>query len=420
MRTAISAALAFFAFTAAAPTSPQLGGNVLVVDDDGPAPFVSIQAAVNAAQEGDVVLVRPGNYTGFVALNKSLIVVGDLGAAIVVQGTVRVVDLAASKFVVLANLLVTGTNFVPIEQSAGLDLANNAGSVRVEACTLTGGNGVGRGVHARACDDVALVGCELRGGTSSGTQSVCDGLDVAEASIVTVYGCVIQGGAGTAISCTQQVGHDGADGGDVRNAFLFGANSTFEGGRGGDAERGFIFGCPMSGNGGDGIHAVNAAVHLFDSATVAGSGGQGIQGCGSCAYSGYVGAARSGGSFSDLVGSSRLLYLSTPATSGSTTTAALHGTPGDYVSLLVSETPAPSEFIPGWHGMLLVPRPRAGLGTRVLPAGTIPASGDINMPLALPTIAPGAPARTLFVQALFRDTQGNVFLSGARSLTVLP
>lgn len=208
----------------------------------------------------------------------------------------------------------------------------------------------------------------------------------------------------------------------MRDAFLFGANSRFEGGRGGDNEAGDSFSCPSAGDGGDGIEAANASVYLFDSATVAGTEGLSIYGssCGGCGNNGYSGSDRSGGTFSDLLGTARLLALTTPALSGTTTTAELHGTPGDRVSLLVSESPSGAEFVPGWHGILLVPRPRAGLGTRVLPAGTIPASGDIHMPLALPPIDPGSPARTLFVQALFRDAQGNVFLSGARSLTVLP
>ena len=33
------------------------------VDDDGPADFDNIQAAVNAASDGDEILVSPGTYT---------------------------------------------------------------------------------------------------------------------------------------------------------------------------------------------------------------------------------------------------------------------------------------------------------------------------------------------------------------------
>ena len=48
---------------------------VLVV---GPGePFVTIQPAIDAAQDGDVVLVRPGTYAGFVVDGKSLVVHAD-------------------------------------------------------------------------------------------------------------------------------------------------------------------------------------------------------------------------------------------------------------------------------------------------------------------------------------------------------
>jgi hypothetical protein len=39
-------------------------GRVITVDDDGPADFDNIQAAINDASNGDIVEVRPGTYTG--------------------------------------------------------------------------------------------------------------------------------------------------------------------------------------------------------------------------------------------------------------------------------------------------------------------------------------------------------------------
>lgn len=403
----------------AAPALLPPAGNVLLVDDDGSAPFATIQAAVDAAQDGDVVLVRPGNYAGFRIADKALVVVGDLGAEVRVQGGIRVVDLAAAKTVVLANLSSTGAASLEPELSSGLDLANDAGHVRVEACVLAGGYFYAHGARVRGCADVTLVGCDLRAGPSVGFYPTdADGIAALESSRVTIYGSAVRGGDGPPSSCTQLLGNSGGDGGDVRSAFLFAGNSSFRGGRGGGKEGGSIWACPTAGDGGDGIAAWSASVLVFDTATVEGLGGLELpSNCGSCAYLGYAGLARSGGSFTDLVGDARLLSSQTPAYAGTTTTLTLGGSPGDQIALLISGTAATAEFVPNWHGMLLVPRPRPDGTTRVLLAGAIPASGTLGVPLALP---PLASARTIFVQALFRDLQGRFYLSGARSLTVLP
>jgi len=52
----------------------QSSGNVITVDDSGCADYISIQAAVNAANVGDIILVYPGTYTENVDVNKELII----------------------------------------------------------------------------------------------------------------------------------------------------------------------------------------------------------------------------------------------------------------------------------------------------------------------------------------------------------
>src|SRR5437016_2892190 len=72
-------------------------GNVLIVDSSGSGQYTDIQSAVDAAQEGDVVLVRTGTYFTFLVSNKELAVVGDAGANVQIVGAIRVHDLAATK-----------------------------------------------------------------------------------------------------------------------------------------------------------------------------------------------------------------------------------------------------------------------------------------------------------------------------------
>ena len=45
--------------------APTLGqARIITVDDDGPADFSNIQAAIDDANDGDTVEIQPGTYTG--------------------------------------------------------------------------------------------------------------------------------------------------------------------------------------------------------------------------------------------------------------------------------------------------------------------------------------------------------------------
>ena len=54
-------AISFLAGLVAAATT---AARTIYVDDDGPADFNTIQAAINDANDGDVIIVKPGRYTG--------------------------------------------------------------------------------------------------------------------------------------------------------------------------------------------------------------------------------------------------------------------------------------------------------------------------------------------------------------------
>ena len=48
----------------AAATAPATAQRIVYVDDDGPADFATIQAAIDAASDGDTILIASGAYTG--------------------------------------------------------------------------------------------------------------------------------------------------------------------------------------------------------------------------------------------------------------------------------------------------------------------------------------------------------------------
>src|SRR6185295_9138873 len=88
-------ALAFASALGAFFLSTPASAGVLVVNAAGGAPYTTIQAAVDAAIDGDTVHVKAGNYTSFTISNKSISVAADAGAHPYISGGVRVQSLLA-------------------------------------------------------------------------------------------------------------------------------------------------------------------------------------------------------------------------------------------------------------------------------------------------------------------------------------
>jgi hypothetical protein len=94
-----SAALAL-----AAPALAQ--GQLWVVDDGGGAgvDFTDVQPAVDAAAEGDTILIRPGNYTWVTIDAKSLVLIGEIATGTAYVDSLTVRNLAADQAVALRGL----------------------------------------------------------------------------------------------------------------------------------------------------------------------------------------------------------------------------------------------------------------------------------------------------------------------------
>jgi len=161
------------------------------VDDNAPANFTTIQSAVDAAADGDAILVQPGTYSGFQIAGKSVAVIGDPTLMPTVTSAIAVMQTASGQVVVLARLhqiapATTGT-------ASGLELSACAGPVRIEDCLFRGQNGTqngpaGSGVFIVQCPDVVFSAASAFGGTGSAsggrrtptrgaavTQSRCSG-----------------------------------------------------------------------------------------------------------------------------------------------------------------------------------------------------------------------------------------------------
>jgi len=80
-------------------------GEIITVDDDGSADFKNIQDAINASQDGDTVIVKPGNYNKNIFFNGRAITVSseDPSNPSIVQSTVITTTLVLQRYLEFSN-----------------------------------------------------------------------------------------------------------------------------------------------------------------------------------------------------------------------------------------------------------------------------------------------------------------------------
>ena len=120
-----------FILLAASPLALAQTPALLIVDDT-PSPgaqFDSIDAAIDVASAGDVILVREGTYAGF-TLDVPATVVADTGVPVLLEGTTEVRGIPAGS---VASLI----GFTFQDPQGLLQIESNAGLVRLEHLDLT-------------------------------------------------------------------------------------------------------------------------------------------------------------------------------------------------------------------------------------------------------------------------------------------
>jgi hypothetical protein len=241
-------------------------------------------------------------------------------------------------------------------------------------------------------------------------------------SRVALYDSIVTGGGG---SGGQVVGPGlsypplaGAAGCSVLgSSTLFISGSTIQGGSGGAGTSGYCFAGGIAGgpgaSGGAGLSIEGGSTAtLLDTLLTGGTGGNGGSGAPSCgASAGPAGAngASSTGATTNIAAASRRVTTSTLVRELSPFTVSVAGLPGDQVWLQIGGTPT-WMFDATFSGVRLVSTVQRS--TRIF-LGVLPASGVLVTTLTFPDMGPGVQARTNYVQALFRDTNGtNVLGSG--------
>ena len=303
----VVAVLAVAVLVVAAPAQqvrvvgPVIGGGVQ---------FTTIQSAVDASRDGDIVLVRDGIYPAFSIVGKSISVVAD-GTTVEVLSTtgILVANVAAWQTVLLRG--VTSRDAL-----TPLHVRDCDGPVLVEDASFSSITTFGSSSMAvvTRCANVVFARCAMFG--SSLRQGVTAGLAASDAQ-VSLFDCVVFGGAGG-----QQF--EGLPAASVVGTRLVASGTTFRGGTGRD---GIGFGTTCfrpPGDGADALVLVDAAssAWLTGCTLAPGAAGFGSPPCPGARPGAPIGGA---GAAIVLPGPSAQLQVSGPTPAGASTTFTIQG-----------------------------------------------------------------------------------------------
>lgn len=412
----------FPAFVIAVPAA----ADVLVVQPGNPQAYPQIQAAVDAAVDGDVVLVKSGDYTTFQIVDEAITVVADTGAVVRVAGAVRVRGLAAARSVVLSGLEVTGEFNAFDAQRHGLLVRNCGGSVRVIDCTFRGAVNANsscqpaHGAYVELSQDVAFERCTLVG---HGADFVTGrGLETVGARVA-LHDSIVHGGdGGQNLQCAFGYA-DGGDGGSGAflgsGSFGFASRTEFQGGAGGAGTQFCSFPCFYNGSGGHGVSLLTGSGAQFVEIDSIASGG--LRGaCNTCfgACQGYC-IGIDGGDWANSVvhvtGTGASLGAPRVVREGQTIQLDVHGTPGERVELRFSSRPA-FGLHAGGRGVSLLSR---RVDPFVADLGTLPASGVLSISWTVPDLGAGVNGTVIHAQAATIGAGAVTTFTGPAAITLL-
>jgi len=230
---------------------------IITVDDDAPADFNNIQAAIDDANDADTVEIQPGTYTGLgnydIRFN---------GKSITVRGTnPEDFDIVAAT-VIDCNQQGYGFRFASGEDASsvlsGLKITNGSGGWRtadggaiachggsptITNCILTGNRGDGGAIGANDNTDLIVRNCIITHNTS---ELYGGGIFSTDARSATIENCIIshntseRWGGGIRIRCDEPS--------IVRNCIITGNRSEVGGGISARAGNFVVTGCVITGN----------------------------------------------------------------------------------------------------------------------------------------------------------------------------
>ena len=378
--------------------------DVLVVDDSsGPGfDFTTIGDAVDAAQDGDVVLVRAGSYTGTATISgKSLVVTADTDAVVDFTGALAVVGLAEQQTVLLSGIRAQpDASGLP-----ALTVRDNDGSVFVDRWILEADPSMpaAKVVDLQNSSVVVFNRLSVKGGAYPGPSGT--GVE-AWASHMYMYDSQIMGGQHYP---SDDPGMPGGIGLDFSAASLFDMGSVVQGGQGTDA--GTALECTgVSGDGGPGL-VLSGSGKLYSTELVGGLAGE-LAGAGTCTE-GEPGEpiVVAGGSSSWWSWPIPQFTVSSPARVGESASVTLSGQPNDLAWIGFS-TAVQAQSVTGVVGRLIVGAPL------LLQVGSLGPTGQLSFDVPA-FVPPGAEGQTYYAQAILVDTGGDATFSQPAPLVTL-
>jgi len=383
--------------------------DILVVRPVGPG-FTDIQSAVNAAQDGDLILVKPStdpefSYPAFTINDKSVSVVGSPADDLPVRVDHAHIDgLSAGRKVLLSRLEVQPSVGITIQN--GVTIEDALGSVRIQDSIIRGAEWYSEWWRGAVwvCDsiDVAIVRCEL---------IPTDGEDASEF-------------IGGKFVCVNSVGEGGA-GIRASSSTVLVSDSIVHGSDGGTACVKDLINPDPGGNAASGVLAHDSTVYVFGCFVDGGLGGWG--GSGGSGYGDDASPLYADGGSSLIV---RDCVLQPP----SHLVPPIHGNAVFHPDLMGRFTPEPDPLEPGETTTFHFQSPEpgqlvylwVGLGSGLAPLsqhqgvftvlppyvggtglflGVIESSGLLVVPIGVPAL-PGIQHVVLPAQAVFVDADG--------------
>ncbi|MCA8948120.1 MAG: hypothetical protein KDE27_01380 [Planctomycetes bacterium] len=400
--------------------------------------FTTIQPAINAAVDGDVIIVESGTYTSgsFVINDKALTIIEEAGhTATFVSASITNPN---GKTVAIRGLdfLRNSPGVNGLNPGRNLHVVDNTGTVWLEDCTFRTGPGSAGAIIAAV--GPAYPAIETANSLSSGgqlvmTRCIVEGSDsvrlpggMMEASVgvlgnvyagdaMLLYDTTITGGDGAnGFVGTGLAGSNGATAAVVAKGLIFMSGCTLTGGDGGNG--GSSGGaCTNGGNGGDGLAITSTGLaEDLGSTLTGGAGGTAPGGCtpgaAGTAWTGPAGALTTYTS-----GQPHSVEVTAPVQDNTSTTASFVGEASSPVAPAYSPSPSLTKLpgVIGWHVLDLST-------TYSLPGTTLNAAGTGTVVYPLNNvIAPGAQAAVVFVQSVVAGATSSTLVEGAPSVLVV-
>lgn len=370
----------------------------IIVDRSGAGDTVDISGALALAQEGDLILVRPGTYAEDLLIDGlSVSIVAQHEGSATVEGRLVIRSLSSTQPVLLHGLRFEGVTEPLLDtQRSTLEADDLAGELTVARCVFIGAPAAD---STQAFDPVGGAGAHLdevlrftaRASSFLGGDGVdelsCtdgdggDGLQL-ESSRAALWGCELAGGAG--MSCTFDLGDGPGEGGAglrAEGSRLFLSGCTMTGGPGG--ENGDFLPLPGGDGGSGALTDALTRLILVDTTSAGGAGGSSFAGPAGANGVPYSGA----GLTRTLPGASENHDTPVFVRAQSVHPIEVHGEPGATVRL---------HLVPAAPFLFDVQRaagttPGVGpLPTQEVLLGTIPASGVLNASVGIPALPPAA------------------------------